>query len=102
LALAFEARKRGRTPLLVLMTDGRANVATDGTANAGTANADALSSARAVRAAGVRVLFLDTSPRPRAQARSLATEMGARYLPLPYFDGLGISREIQSLARRES
>jgi len=62
------------------------------------AESDALSAARRVRAADVRALFLDTSPRPRAGARLLASEMGARYLPLPYLDAEGISRQVQSLA----
>jgi magnesium chelatase subunit D len=51
-----------------------------------------------VRAAGVSALFLDTSPRPRPPARTLAAEMGARYLPLPYVNAAGIARQIQSLA----
>jgi magnesium chelatase subunit D len=98
LALSLEARKRGKTPVLVLMTDGRANVARDGREGGAVASADALASARAVRAAGVRALFLDTAPRPRPAAKLLATEMGARYLPLPYVDAVGISRQVQSLA----
>lgn len=98
LVLALEARKRGRTPVIVLMTDGRANVARDGTRGVDGAAADALGSARAVRAAGVRVLFLDTSPRPRAQARLLSTELGAQYLPLPYVDASRVSRHVRSLA----
>jgi magnesium chelatase subunit D len=98
LALALLARKRGQTPVLVLMTDGRANVARDGRDGREAATADALAGARAVRAAGIRALFLDTAPRPRPPARLLAMEMGARYLPLPYLDSVGISRQIQSLA----
>ena len=97
LALALEARKRGQSPVVVLMTDGRGNVARDGTENREAAVADAISGAQAIRAAGVRALFLDTAPRPRAPARILAEQMGARYLPLPYLDAVGISREVQSL-----
>jgi magnesium chelatase subunit D len=99
LALALEARKQDKLPLVVLMTDGRANVARSGSANERSAAAgDALASARAVRAAGVRALLLDTAPRPRPEARLLATEMDARYLPLPYLDAAGISRQVRSLA----
>jgi magnesium chelatase subunit D len=98
LALALEARKRGQTPVLVVMTDGRANVARDGREGGAAATEDALASARAVRVAGVRALFLDTAPRPRPQARALALAMGARYVPLPYVDASGISRQVQSLA----
>lgn len=98
LALALEARKRAQTPLMVVMTDGRANVARDGGSGRAAAVADALAGARAVRAAGVRALFLDTAPRPLPPARLLAAEMGARYLPLPYLDAAAISLQIQSLA----
>ncbi len=98
LALSLEARKRGRTPIIVLMTDGRANVALDGRAEGASATADSLASARAVRAAGIRSLFLDTAPRPRPQGRALAQDMGAHYLPLPYVDAAGISRRVQALA----
>ncbi len=102
LALAEDARKRGQTPVLVFMTDGRANIGLRGREGGVLANADATTSARAVRAAGVRTLFLDTSPRSRPQARQLATEMGARYLPLPHVDAAGISRAIQTLAETAS
>jgi magnesium chelatase subunit D len=98
LTLALEARRQGKTPVLVLMTDGRANVARDGREGGTVATQDALASSRAVRAAGIRCMFLDTSPRPRAHARLLAQEMGARYLALPYLDTVGISRQVRSLA----
>jgi magnesium chelatase subunit D len=98
LALALDGRKHGQTPVLVIMTDGRANIAKDGKQGNAAATADAIASARAVRVAGVRALFLDTAPRPRPQARALATEMGARYLPLPYLDSVGISRQIRALS----
>ncbi len=99
LALALASRKRGRTPVLVVMTDGRANITRDGRAGAEAANADALASAQAVRAAGVAAILLDTAPRPRAQARALADALGARYLPLPYLDAPAISRQVQSVVR---
>jgi magnesium chelatase subunit D len=80
------------------MTDGRANVARDGVGGTKAAREDALASARAVRAAGIRALFIDTAPRPRAEAKQLANEMAAKLVPLPYLDAKGISRQVQSLA----
>ncbi|MBS2012407.1 MAG: magnesium chelatase subunit D [Deltaproteobacteria bacterium] len=100
--LAADARRRGFTPIVVLMTDGRANVASDGTEGSGPAYEDALARARAFRAEGIRALFLDTSPRPRAQAEKLATEMGALYRPLPILDAPQISMHVQALAREAS
>ncbi len=98
LTLALEARRRGQTPVIVLMTDGRANVSRDGQVGGLAASADATASARAVHAAGVRAIFLDTAPRPRAQARLLAEAMAARYVPLPRLDGAGIAREVRAVA----
>jgi magnesium chelatase subunit D len=99
LGVALDARKRGATPIVVIMTDGRANIARDGTAGGGRALDDALASARRVRSAGVVALFLDTSPRPRPQARALSDAMAARYMHLPYADAARISSEVQSVAK---
>jgi magnesium chelatase subunit D len=93
-SLALEARRRGRSPLVVMMTDGRANV---GRAGSSSPQDDALSSARTLRAQQVRALFLDTSPRPRPQAQALAVEMGARYLPLPHVDARVVASRIASM-----
>ena len=82
-ALADGLRRRGETPVVVLLTDGRANVALDGTGGRSRAEADALGAARRLRAAGCAVLLVDTSPQPHPQAASLAAEMRATYLPLP-------------------
>ncbi|MEM1415142.1 MAG: magnesium chelatase subunit D [Myxococcota bacterium] len=98
-ALALDARRRGQTPLVVVMTDGRANVARDGRPDPAAAREDALTSARALRSEGIACLFLDTAPRPRPRGRALAEALGARYLPLPYLDAAGVSREVQGLAR---
>ncbi|MEO0326020.1 MAG: VWA domain-containing protein, partial [Myxococcota bacterium] len=98
LALAEDARRRGQTPLVVVMTDGRANVARDGRPDPAAAREDAHASAAALREAGVPCLFLDTAPRPRPRAKALAEALGARYLPLPYLDAQGVAREVSALA----
>ncbi|HJL31865.1 MAG TPA: hypothetical protein RMI62_22470, partial [Polyangiaceae bacterium LLY-WYZ-15_(1-7)] len=94
-----DARGRGREPIVVVMTDGRANVTRDGRRDPAVATTDALESARGLQRAAVPTLFLDTAPRPRRRARELAEAMDARYLPLPYLDAAGISRHVQALAR---
>lgn len=97
-ALADAVRRRGGTPAVVLLTDGRANVARDGSAGRAAAEQDALASARVLRAAGLSALLIDTSPRPHPQARTLAEAMGARYVPLPYANAAALSQATQSLA----
>ncbi len=84
--LAAQAFARGRTPTIVLMSDGRANVALNGEGGREAAQRDAIAASRRLRARTLRVLFFDTSMRPEPLAVSLAKEMGAAYLPLPQAD----------------
>jgi magnesium chelatase subunit D len=99
LALADDARRRGRTPIVVVLTDGRGNVARDGRNESTAANEDAIDGAKRLRAAGVTSLVLDTSTRPQSRVRSLASAMSARYLPLPRFDPGRVARHVRALAQ---
>jgi magnesium chelatase subunit D len=83
-ALAAAERRRGATPAVVLLTDGRANIARDGRPGRPAAFADALTAARLLRAARTPALLIDTSPQPQPQAGELAQALGAAYLPLPH------------------
>jgi magnesium chelatase subunit D len=89
--IAAESTRRGRTPLLVLLTDGRANIARDGTHGRPAAEADALAAAAPIRLAGIPALLVDTAPRPHPFAKRVAEAMGARYLPLPAADSTRLS-----------
>jgi magnesium chelatase subunit D len=97
-ALADAVRRRGATPLLVLLTDGRANLARDGTPGRERAEADALAAAASLRASRTTGLLVDTAPRPQEAARRIAAAMGARYLPLPQLDPALLSRAVRSVA----
>lgn len=96
-ALAESVCRKGRTPALVFMTDGRANIDRDGQPGRIKAQADAMQAALSLRAAGLRALLIDTSPQPQPQAAALAQEMGARYVPLPHADAAGVSRAVNAL-----
>ena len=87
--------RRGGTPTIVLLTDGRANVAQDGKGGRARADADAMAAARQVRAARLTALLVDTSPRPHPASQRLAAEMDARYVPLPYADAAALSRAVR-------
>jgi len=95
LKLAFEvagqARARGMTPTVALLTDGRGNIALDGTASREMAEADALRLARALRAAGTPALVIDTGNRPQPSLRVLAGLLDAPYVPLPRADAQRLS-----------
>ncbi len=94
--MADGIRRRGGTPTLVLLTDGRANVAQDGKGGRARAEADAMAAARQVRAARLAALLVDTSPRPHPASQRLAAAMDARYVPLPYADAAALSRAIRA------
>lgn len=93
-ALSDSIRRRGQTPTVIVLTDGRANIARDGGQGRPRAEDDALSAARQIRASGVTAVLVDTSPRPGASGQTFAAEMGARYLPLPHADAAALSKAV--------
>ncbi len=97
--IADGIQRRGGTPILILMTDGRANVARDGTGGRTRAFEEALASARLVRALEITALVIDISPRPQPQGRELAKEMGALYLPLPHADARALNDAVRATTR---
>jgi magnesium chelatase subunit D len=102
LTMAEGIARRGGTPVLVLLTDGRANVSRDGSGGRDRAQADASQSAQALRVARHASLLIDTSPQPRAPGLQLAESMGAVYLPLPHADAKAMSRAVQSVSADSS
>ena len=94
--LAESARARGKTPFVVILTDGRANIAADGTAVRATAQSDAEAAARAMGAANIASAFVDISVRPRPEGAALAAAMRARYLPLPRADAATMHAAVKS------
>jgi magnesium chelatase subunit D len=92
-------RRLGRLPLLILMTDGRANMARDGQTGRAAGEADALAVAHSLRTARLPVLLVDTAPRPQPFARALADAMGGRHVPLPQADAASMSAVIGAAAR---
>jgi magnesium chelatase subunit D len=93
------ARKR-QTPSLVVLTDGRANIARSGVAGRAKAEEDAEASARGIRARGVPALLIDTSPKPRPEAERIANAMAALYLPLPHADAASLARAVRRAGAR--
>jgi magnesium chelatase subunit D len=94
--LALQARARGMTPTIALLTDGRGNIALDGSPNRAMAEADALRLARAIAAAGLPALVLDIAKRPQPGLQALAKGLSAPYLPLPYADAYRVSAVLQA------
>lgn len=94
-SLAESVRRSGDTPVVVMLTDGRANIARDGSPGRERATQDALAAAAALRTCGASTLLLDTSPQPQAGAQALAQCMGAAYLPLPHADARAMSGAVR-------
>jgi magnesium chelatase subunit D len=95
--LADAAVKRGQTATIAMLTDGKANVAMDGTANRDVASAEMQAAAAGIRAAGINNIVIDISPRPREEAAALAAAMGGRYLPLPHAHSAALVAAIESI-----
>ena len=89
--------RRDYTPLLVLLTDGRGNIALDGSTNRAAATEDAMKAGRAIAAAGLAGVVIDISPRPRPEAAAIASAMRARYVPLPQASAATLSKVIGAL-----
>jgi magnesium chelatase subunit D len=94
--MANAIARKGQSPVVVLLTDGRANITRDGKPGVAQAAQEATAASRNLRIMGIRTLVVDTSPRPQAQAEQLAKDMGAHYLPLPYASSKELSDAIQA------
>ncbi len=97
LRLAVQVRRAGATPIVVLLTDGRGNIARDGTPGRAKAEVDALAMARQLRAARLTTLVVDTSPQPAPAAQRLALELAAHYRALPYAGAAALSAAVKTL-----
>ena len=82
-AFGKKLKSKGQTPLIILLTDGRANVSIDGIGGRENAYNDALSSAKQARLEQLQILFIDTSLKPQETNQQIANDLGAQYLPLP-------------------
>lgn len=77
---------RGRSAALVILTDGRANIAADGSPGRPQAMQDAEAAAKAIAARGIDALVVDISARPGPEGAALAQALGGRFLALPRAD----------------
>ncbi|KQQ29352.1 magnesium chelatase ATPase subunit D [Methylobacterium sp. Leaf123] len=94
-ALALGIRRAGGSPVIVLLTDGRANVARSGLGGRALAGEEALAAARVLRVQGLPILVIDTGARPDG-ARGLAEAAQGRYCPLPHADAGSVSAAVRA------
>ncbi|WDA41540.1 magnesium chelatase subunit D [Erythrobacter sp. BLCC-B19] len=88
---------KGRSAALVILTDGRANIAADGSPGRPQAAADAEAAAKAIAARGIDSLVIDISARPGPEGASLAAALGGRFLALPRADARMLQAAINAV-----
>ncbi len=97
--LAAAVLRSGQQCHVVLLTDGCANVDTEGRGGRAAALEEALLMARRLRADRIASLVIDTSPKPSQQSFMLAEALGARYVPLPQGSAENISETVRQFGQ---
>lgn len=93
---AEQARNRGLSPTVVLLTDGRANVPLDGQSGRARARDDAERMARTLASSGIDSLVIDTGARPEQALQRLSETLRAPYLALPRANAERLSASVSS------
>lgn len=100
---ARQLGREGQTPLLVVLSDGRANVTLQGLGGRQQAQTEAQAMAQRWASTGHAALWIDTAPQPEALAQALAQAMGGRYLAMPHVQSQRLASamelERQAMAR---
>ncbi len=96
LQLAASIRRKGQSPLVVILTDGSGNVALDGTMDREAAARDTQAVARQFAMMQMSSIVIDISRRERETSRKLAEVMHADYCRLPRADAAAVSGIVAS------
>jgi magnesium chelatase subunit D len=96
--MAISLERKGLTPIIVIMSDGKANVNLHGVGGREGAHHDALMAAKELRIKNHRLLFVDTSPKPEILAQELSSAMAAQYFPLPFASATSSGKKISHAA----
>jgi magnesium chelatase subunit D len=96
---ANQLQRQGVTPILVVLSDGRANVNLQGLGGRAQAQADALQWAAQWRQTGHRALWIDTSVQPDSHVQNLAHIMGGSYMPMPQVQAQRMATAMDNIRR---
>ncbi|MEM1362092.1 MAG: magnesium chelatase subunit D [Pseudomonadota bacterium] len=97
--LVEAATHHGLSPSVVVLTDGRGNIALDGTADRAAARKDTETAAKNLRQSYTPTVVIDISSRPGKDSANLAHWLEAHYLPLPRADAAKISQAADAALR---
>jgi magnesium chelatase subunit D len=92
--LADQVRRADASPIVIVLTDGRANVTREGEGNKAKALEESEAAARAISAHRIQSMVVDVSPEPSRHARELAAQMGAVYFSMPRAQAEDIARPV--------
>ena len=99
---SIQLQRQGVTPILVVLSDGRANVTLQGLGGRAQAQADALQWVQQWRQTGHRSLWIDTSVQPDPQVQNLADAMGASYMPMPQVQAQRMATAMDNLRKQSA
>ena len=99
---SIQLQRQGVTPILVVLSDGRANVTLQGLGGRAQAQADALQWVQQWRQTGHRSLWIDTSIQPDPQVQNLADAMGASYMPMPQVQAQRMANAMDNLRKQSA
>lgn len=94
MTLAQTARRKGMTPTVIVLTDGRANITLDGRPDRQQAAQDAQDVAAKLASLAIEALVIDTTIRPERALKALADTMRANYVALPRADAKSLSAAV--------
>ncbi len=92
--LAINARGRGLTPTLAILTDGKGNIARDGSPGRDNAKRDVDNLSKVIRASKIPCIVIDISRRPQREALELANVLSSKYIALPKADSKSLSSAV--------
>ena len=101
-ALAIQVRRAGGNPIVIVLTDGKANITRGGLGNKATALEETQSAAKLFAAEGFDAMVIDVSAEPQKSAKALATSMQATYLPMPRASASEIARPVSMALKSAS
>ena len=92
--MALQASSKGKTPIIIVLTDGRANITLEGIPDRVRAMDESYQISQWIALSGIKSVIFDVGKRPNKVLSKLAEDMQAAYFALPRADAHVISKKI--------
>ena len=92
--MALQASSKGKTPIIIVLTDGRANITLEGIPDRVRAMDESNQISQWIALSGIKSVIFDVGKRPNKVLSKLAEDMQAAYFALPRADAHVISKKI--------